>query len=392
MNDVLRHVGRPARRLREALIHRLVPPVLHPGHEPCPIGWQPSVFTPVFYGFQDLEVFLPDEPVVVAGAAAAKAHHELPPHGPGKEARLRVFYPSLDGSPQDAPILAGCSPYPVVVFAHGHCSADDEHWKKWFELPATLARCGYVVLVPELPATGGGTPPGSNEAEQDLIDDLADWARSGWEHGGLVMPAPATALVGHSFGGGLTARVAARSPGRYAAHAGLSAVEYTGDLVRSGLPKLLFWGDDLTLEVLTVPMSSWEDQFTAPTHVVEVLGGGHWDYLPPGRSACEHGTADGRGPCGLVPFLAADIVACFLTRYLPPPDLPEISLPWPFGSIPFLFTIHPSLRPPVLILSDEQKFFAGGHLSAWQLVEGRDECGLRLGWKTASSSGSLTHD
>jgi hypothetical protein len=42
---------------------------------------------------------------------------------------MRVFFPSLDGSPQDAAILQGCGLYPrILFFAHGDCNDDTDHY------------------------------------------------------------------------------------------------------------------------------------------------------------------------------------------------------------------------------------------------------------------------
>jgi hypothetical protein len=50
----------------------------------CPLGWQPSVLAPAFHGFSDF--------------------------GPvnGLPYRVRVFYPSVDGTPLDASIIGRC--------------------------------------------------------------------------------------------------------------------------------------------------------------------------------------------------------------------------------------------------------------------------------------------
>jgi hypothetical protein len=93
----------------------------------CPIAWRPTALAPVFYAYRDYGT---------AGGA------------PGD---VRVFFPSLDGSPDSGEILRDCGRYPLIVFAHGHCSTDTDHYLKRFEVPAVLARAGYVVAVPRLP-------------------------------------------------------------------------------------------------------------------------------------------------------------------------------------------------------------------------------------------------
>lgn len=106
----------------------------------CPIGWQPTALAPVFFGFRDYEARFPPttHPVSTSGAVGV-----LPGHP------CRVFFPSLDGSP-DSAALKYCGRYPLIVFAHGMCTEPD-HYKKWFHLPSLLARAGYVVVVPKLP-------------------------------------------------------------------------------------------------------------------------------------------------------------------------------------------------------------------------------------------------
>jgi hypothetical protein len=344
----------------------------------CSIGWQPSVFTPVFYGHSDHTVRLPLVPdVVAASLARPRPGAELP----GVTARLRVFYPSVDGSPTDAPLLRNCGRYPLVVFAHGHCGEAD-HFQKWFEVPATLARCGNVVLVPELPATNGGTSPSQNDAEVDLLGRLIRWARTDSEYADVLMPHPATGLAGHSFGAGLTGRLIVENLVAVKGHASLSGT-YPTALESRGIPKFLTWGTGV--EDLLVPIVDWQDRLAAPAHVVEVHGAGHWDYLPQGRSTC----TGQRGECALVPALVADVVALFFARHMPPEKWADAGLSW--LPLPW-FRVHRSLQPPPLLLTTEQRFFAGGHFAAWRLLNDRSECGLTLNWKTAQGSGSVVRD
>ena len=138
----------------------LKPPLPPPAG--CPISWQPSIMAPVFYGVRDY------------GA------------DDGAPGSVRVFLPSLDGAVFDAPILAGCGRYPLILFAHGQCSEPGvDHHQKWFELPAQLARSGYVVVVPALPRTAGGAYPWDNDAELGLLLETVEWMRTGWDHAGV---------------------------------------------------------------------------------------------------------------------------------------------------------------------------------------------------------------
>lgn len=377
------------RRGWEVLLDRGKEGVFVDPTEGCPIPWKPSVFAPVFYGYRDTTATIPPvlDPGEFAGGVTAAAGPG--PVGPKVEAfghPVRVWYPSLDGSPQHAEILRGCGRYPLVILAHGSCPQDEDHYQKWFELPAVLARSGYVVVVPELNLSA----PSGNQGEQRLIGQLATWARSRWEHRSLLMPAPATALVGHSWGAGLLGHVAANAPGSYAAYVSLSGVEVPGEVHRSPMPTLFAWGGDLGLEVLGVQISQWE-QLAAPAHVAEFHDAGHWDYLGAGRSACDEVNGrPQRGTCSLTPLLAADLVACFLTRYLRPEGVPFVS----WGPFDF-FVIDRSLRPPSYYphyLTTEQQFFAGGHLAAWRAVPSRADCGVTLRWVLNTGTGELVHD
>lgn len=76
----------------------------------------------------------------------------------------RNFFLSLDGVVFAAPLLESCGRYPLILFGHGMCELDTEHYKKWFEIPAALARSAYVALVPAL----SGAPP--SEADDEGID------------------------------------------------------------------------------------------------------------------------------------------------------------------------------------------------------------------------------
>jgi hypothetical protein len=116
----------------------------------CPLGWIPSVFAPVFHGYRDHQLSLPPPDVVATEARIAFAGTTPVPAG-WIEVACRVFYPTLDGSPQDAPPLIGCG------FSHGQCAVSQgkppsDFYKAWYDLPATLARAGYVVVVPRFEA------------------------------------------------------------------------------------------------------------------------------------------------------------------------------------------------------------------------------------------------
>ncbi len=318
----------------------------------CAIPWRPNALAPVFYGMRDVD------------------------SADGAPATARLFFPSLDGSPDSADILRDCGRYPLAVFAHGHCQGDADNHLKWIELPAQLARAGYVVAVPQLPQIGGGTSP--SDADEDLarLRDLVGWMRSGWIHRSVVAAAPATGLVGHSFGAGLAGRLA--TEGNVRAYASLSG--HVSRQVREaiGVPKLFTWGFPTSdgLEFL-VPISDddWADLGT-PKHRIVFDDLAHWDYLSPGRVPCE--TA--RGACPHARVVAWDLVTTFFGNYLPPPSVSDLP-----GRIP------QSLIPPELDLTPRQQFFAGGWLSGFERMEGdRDVCSVTISFQTPTGSGTVT--
>lgn len=320
----------------------------------CPIGWQPSVVAPVFYGVRD---YAPDD---------------------GAPARMRVFFPSLDGAIHSAPILEGCGRYPLVLFAHGNCSEDDHHLD-WFEFPAQLARSGYVVAVPALPGIAGGLGPWSDDhPDMDLLADTMTWMRTTWEHAAAIMPEPATGIVGHSWGALLAGLFATQHD--ISAYVSLSGVWSEWPPVPPSpftsleMPKLFTWGTGLGDIFAALGTGQW-DSLPGARHRAAFADAGHWDYLPAGRSDCEQD----RGDCSLVPSLAMDLAACLFARYLPP----ECWSGFDFG-------IPDTLVPPELSLTPEQQFFAGAHLTGFQRLADADGCEVELAWVTQAGSGTTT--
>jgi hypothetical protein len=315
---------------------------------PCAISWQPSALAPVFYGVRE--------------------------YGPeqGAPAPCRVFFPSLDVG-GFAPILKGCGRYPLILFAHGQC-AEGEHYKKWFELPATLARAGYVVVVPHLPATASGGYPWDADGDLPVIADILDWMRSKWEHRSTLLPGR-TGIAGHSRGALLAAHFA-DVRGGIAAYASLSGVwdEWPTLPPRPidvlAMPKLLTWGPAEADQFAPFSEERW-GALATPKHKAE-FPLAHWDYLPVGRTTC----AEGRGPCSLVPALVGDVVTMFFGRYLPPERVPNLTR-----------RINPTLLPPPLALTTEQEFYAGAYLNAFSRRP-IGICSVRLGWD-AGDAGTL---
>jgi len=319
------------------------------GDGDCPIAWRPGALAPVFYAYRDY------------GTADGAPGH------------VRVFFPSLDGSPESGEMLRDCGPYPLIVFGHGHCQTDTDHYLKWFEVPAVLARAGYVVAAPRLPQISAGTSPRDADGDFSLLRDLISWLRSAWSESTQLAPPPATGLAGHSFGAGLTGRLAGEGNLRAFASLSGSVARVTRDGIH--VPKLFIWGSN---EFVPPGVALSESEWAAvepPKHRIVVDDLEHWDYLPAGRTSCEND----RGPCGAARAASWDLLVMFFANYLPPPSLPGLP-----SQIP------ESLVPPLpLALTVEQQSFAGGWLSGFpSLADSTQACHVALSWETPSGTGN----
>lgn len=317
----------------------------------CPIAWRPNALAPVFYAYRDYTA------------------------ADGAPTDVRVFFPSLDGSPDSGEILRDCGRYPLIVFAHGHCQTDTDHYLKWFEVPAQLARAGYVVAAPRLPQISIGTSPLDADGDLAILRNLILWLRSGWLESAQLAPSPANGLAGHSFGAGLAGRLAGEGNSRAFASLSGSVARVTRDAIT--VPKLFVWGSNEFIPPgVALTDSEWA-AVTPPKHRVVVDDLEHWDYLPTGRTSCE----GAQGPCQAARVAAWDLMVMFFANYLPPPAVS--SLP---GQIP-----EPLVPPLPLTLTTDQQFFAGGWLSGFPLLaEPSANCHLTLSWETSAGTGSVS--
>jgi pimeloyl-ACP methyl ester carboxylesterase len=329
----------------EALIRALSEACPENEDESGGVTWTPDVMHPVFYGHQDIDT--------AAGAPVP----------------LRIWYPSYDGAPDGAPILKLCLVrYPVVLFLHGQepCVAATDYNRNWFAIPAVLARSGFVVVVPHYSTS----LPIAGHPNITMALDTLDWVRDDWsERKWLHARGEATAVAGHSYGALLAGRVVAARP-ELSAYVGLSGPwdelnDRNAVLGGLTLPKLMAWGRGLFFEDLE---STWP-ALSSPRHAVD-FEGEHFDYIADHASCAEP-----RGPCTALQFGIADLIALFLTRYVP--SASSTSIP-------------ASLEPPSAPLTVEQQFYAGGRLAGLQNLEASGTCDTRLRWQDGSASGSRT--
>jgi len=320
----------------------------------CPIDFAPSLIAPVFYGIRDY----PDP-------------------------RIRVYFPSIDGSPQQAAILAQCERYPLILLVHGDCSGN--HFDQWFSLPRQLARSGYVVVVTEF----GGKLGTGNPEDTAPLRLVHDWMRSTWEFRDRLLSAPHTGVIGHSFGGTLAAQLVTEIP----ASALVSLSGAFGQLGNPAsalagirVPALFTWNDiddpQLGAELFT-PKKPAEGQpwfdIGVPKHGVIFHGGNHGDYLGADAPRCAR-----QGTCFLARSLADDFVTTFMSKYLRP-EFAFTAFTW----VPETLFV----RPQDLPVPPAQGFYAGNYLqgfgaSGQASARPAGPCVETVMWETVLGSGS----
>jgi pimeloyl-ACP methyl ester carboxylesterase len=317
----------------------------------------PSIATPVFFGYKDY------------GTAD------------GAPAAVRVFFPSLDGTPRDAAIYSDCARYPLIMFLHG----DDTTHLSWFDLPAQLARAGFLVVVPE-----STSAPGDTAGALDIPTHTLRWMRHRTSPFAKVYGEP-IGLCGHSHGA--TQALLLAEQGGIAAFAALSgawaALSAGPQFSRLSCPSLLAWGTEDLLTLFTkldihnpTELALW-NTVPRPKHNLQFVGAGHYDYIPLGSLGFSQPPGVFRGTCTLVPEISTDFLTSFFSKYMPPVGY--------YGN-----NIPDSLIPPPLDLNPQQELLAGGFLPAFTRYNGQSlprECSGSQYWETNNAvqpTGTLT--
>ncbi len=350
--------------------------------ERCELPWHPSAFAPVFSGFRDYSNGLVATDELRLRALVDRFDLEF-----GAPTPLRVWFPSVGGSPATNEILRPCGQYPLVVVAHGMCgigtppstAAQNAHYLTWAASPLVrqLGRAGYVVAIPQLDGINF-----SPDGDAVLIRRVIDWMHDGWEHSSVLTPPERTAVIGHSRGAVNAAHVAAGGGiGAFVWLSGDTFAVTPEDLLAIQVPKLFVFGETEALDRswappvdgATRPSGTWQ-QFSLPRHAALLHGLEHFDYLAPNVSPC----AAKPGPCAHVGRAVADLVTLFLGRHLagtPTPATPEI--------------------PRTLLVPDDwddgltlqQAFFAGSYLTGHAAWAHNGTCRLDVSFDDASGSG-----
>jgi pimeloyl-ACP methyl ester carboxylesterase len=315
------------------------------------IDWVPDLMHPVAAAFQDVDV------------------------AQGAPGPARLWYPTFEvftdegGPPTPRRILKHClARWPVVLFLHGQEPCTIANYNRaWTNIPASLARSGYVVIAPQhgrlLPQDNSGVP---------FVAGFIDWVRNTWEHARFTdKRRDAVAVVGHSYGALLGARVATERSD-ISACAFLSGpfaeLNDRNSLLR-GLGRPTFYMFSPTENFANVNDGGLWDSFEYPKYAAQ-FEGEHFDYItqPPG---CGKPV----GSCSLIKAVAADLVTLFLSRYM--------------GIGASKTFIGLDLVPPDKPLAPgKQQFFGANRLPGLALIQNAQGCSIDLKWKEGSEASS----
>jgi hypothetical protein len=262
--------------------------------------------------------------------------------------------------------------YPLVAFIHGQrsdagfCPPDaTEDYRRWVAVLHLLARCGIVVVVPDVSETlASGN---ENEAVPNTASAVAEvirWMFDAWEHREVLTPPGAwpgsgwLGLAGHSWGAAacgeivatadLPVRAVAAIAGTWTHHGSRQA------LAATRIPKLFITGtnDNNLLGIGLLPY----DDAPASKHHAAFQGAGHWDWFPEGGASIYPCSGETDNPCVATWQAASELMLVFFYKYL--------FNQWFLR--PYLMT-SPGGRPPIL------DAFAHG-----------TGCALRVRWDTVS--------
>lgn len=274
------------------------------------------------------------------------------------------------GRPRSTPILQICGRrWPVVLFLHGNVPDDVKptHYRMWRDLPSTLARAGFIVLVP----SHGASPAPTDADVAAALRDVA-WVRTQWASAAWVDPGPHVSFAAHS-NGCYTALLAAREQSATASLTFLGA-NRLGESERNYFRIL----EELRASqfLMFVENNSIENQFTGwlsgsgtrPRTYLAGYRGGHFDYLPDVRYFGQP-----RGPCTLLGRIASDLVTLFIST-----------------SQGGFNQIAPELNRPTVPLSAAQQRYADGYMRSLSEAACAPGCRINLQWKVSGAQGMRT--
>ncbi|MBK9763947.1 MAG: T9SS type A sorting domain-containing protein [Flavobacteriales bacterium] len=182
-----------------------------------------------------------------------------------------AHYPAAS-SGTDVPVADG--EFPVLVFGHGFVMAVDVYSNLWnYFVPK-----GYIML---LPTTEGGIPPdhGAFGADLAYLADAMQLENTNASSGFFGHVLPATALMGHSMGGGASF-LGAGGNTNIQALVNFAAAETTPSAVAAAatvqVPTLVFAASEDCVAPIAAHQGPMYAALTVPCKAfVNILGGGH---------------------------------------------------------------------------------------------------------------------
>jgi pimeloyl-ACP methyl ester carboxylesterase len=305
----------------------------------------------------------------------------------GAPRTLSLYYPSARFLPPRQMLRSCIGRWPVVLVLHGQApdglttEQRAAYHRAWWRAPVALARSGYVVVVPRHGAvlpTAEAAPAQVDAAMRDI-----EWVRTQWGEAKWVDQRPAsTAVVGHSFGALLAARIAVAQP-QIAAFVSLGGgfhqLDDATQLLQSiRAPSFFMFSSDagrrfepfLQFERIDGDPQPSKNVWTTLTQdkYAAVYAGAHFDYL----DAEQSGSAP-HGDCSLIGGVAADLVALFIASNLQSLTRVPVDLEKP--------------KPP---LTPAQEALAIQHLVSVDRIDQAPGCRVDLKWRVAGTSGART--
>ena len=310
------------------------------------VTWIPDVGHPVFYGVHNITL------------------------ADGAPRNMLIYYPAADFSAPS--VLKPCvGRFPLVMFLHGYpppAIPPAGYYRRWWQIPSTLARCGYVVAVPDLTYFPFYVPSDTDVAAV-MLD--ADWVHNHWSGAGsLDQRITSMGVAGHSDGAMLSAAVAA-AHSEIAAMVSLGGPYYQQTVNETIPPRVTCPSFYMTahniqnVESIDTGLDSIWTQLHQPKYEA-VYDGQHFDYLLP----VDSGTSP-RGPCPHIGAVAADLIALFIAS-----NMSSIT------QVPIDLSVPPIHR------TSQQETYAGGLFESFDKINHYPGCRVSLQWRVNDISGS----
>lgn len=243
--------------------------------------------------------------------------------------------------------------YPLIAFIHGQrsesglCPEDaSEDYRRWVAVLHLLARCGMVVVVPDVSSTLASSDENvAVPRTAAAVADVIRWMFDSWDHREVLTPPGAwpgagwLGLAGHSWGAAACAEIIANHdlPVR-------GVVSLAGTWTRAGsrnalvttrIPKLFITGTN-DLNPFSSLLTPYDDG-RASKHHAAFQGAGHWDWFPAGGASIYRCSGETDNPCAATWHAASELMLVFFYKYLYNQSFLR----------PYLMT-SPGGRPPLL--------------------------------------------